>query len=370
MTTPTIPVPSEGTPSIPPSPSPTPPPGPGSDPWAEQIAAAMAVVREDAAAEAAATVRQDEVTIAVEGAKTPETPGTSNQPPSLIPAEIGDISFEDGPKEEPGKSEAPPPADGKPAATTATTTTTTPPAATTPASPPSSDDDPNSDFSKEEESNLLRTARGRRMLATFKSLRDLDKDPDQGGLGYTPQANEVIEWRDAYFSQTQLREDFQANPAQFLINLFGPIQVTDPVSGEPRKALTPESRAVISQIPQVFKEHAPGHYNALAGQILNDHVGILESMAADPAQAANKEKYEYAAKVLKHVFFRGEWSGGWSFSLLISISGYSHCSCFLCFCLCTRHPSRSGRGKRSARPGGTNQASSTAIPHRNSIPNL
>lgn len=86
---------------------------------------------------------------------------------------------------------------------------------------------------KEVESAFLSTNRGRRMLETFKVMRELESPPDPsspnaGGIGFVPNADQIRSFYQAHSWWESLQDEFDNNPGSFVHNFFAP----DPQTGQ------------------------------------------------------------------------------------------------------------------------------------------
>lgn len=95
---------------------------------------------------------------------------------------------------------------------------------------------------------FLKTARGRQMLTSFKTLRDLAQPPDKGGIGRVPTMDEIKAADLAARDLMAMRFDFENNPVSFAANLFRLNPETgSSYFGEPAKV-----QQVLETIPQVL----------------------------------------------------------------------------------------------------------------------
>jgi hypothetical protein len=94
------------------------------------------------------------------------------------------------------------------------------------------------------ESQFLRTPRGRGMLETYKTFRELRKSPEEGGIGRTPTVDEI---REGYHASQQLeamRFEATQNPDSFVANLF----TINPQTGQSFVGDPGSTQAVVDRI--------------------------------------------------------------------------------------------------------------------------
>ena len=206
-------------------------------------------------------------------APAPATPTTPSGPLGITEDALAEFDF-DAPSPSPSPSPAgatPERAEGVPLAPTAPAA---PAAPGTPAQP--LDDEAVANLAKllhdggipkEVESAFLATNRGRRMLDTFKAMRELESPPDPnnpsiGGIGFVPTTEQIRQFYSASSAFESLQDEFDNNPESFFVNFFRPVQ-TD--SG-------PQFRPGVPQIASFF----------LRGLEQFDPSGSLASTAVQP----------------------------------------------------------------------------------------
>jgi len=104
---------------------------------------------------------------------------------------------------------------------------------------------------KDVETRFLATERGRRILSTFKDMRELTAQPNYdpatgenlGGLGFTPHATQIKEWHAAQSDLEAMEHEFTANPTSFLSNWLVP-------DGNYREG----AESVLGSIPQLLTQ--------------------------------------------------------------------------------------------------------------------
>lgn len=144
----------------------------------------------------------------------PVTPAASTPDPVLdTAAPVPELSFEDDPPELDFDAE--------------------PEAAPVAVAPPVTED-PNPNFEgllpKEVENAFMKTNRGRHLLTTYKSMRDLRAEPqidpatgqNNGGLGFIPNSEQIREFHRAHSDMRAMEHEFSANPQSFAVNWFAP----------------------------------------------------------------------------------------------------------------------------------------------------
>lgn len=108
------------------------------------------------------------------------------------------------------------------------------------------------DVPEKVEEVFLRSPRGRQMLTSFKTLRDLAQPPEKGGIGRVPTTDEIKESDASHRQLTALRFDADTNPASVAHNLFiVNAETGQTFLGDPEKAIS-----VLQAIPQAIFEAA------------------------------------------------------------------------------------------------------------------
>lgn len=97
---------------------------------------------------------------------------------------------------------------------------------------PASTEDPKFDglLPKEVENAFMKTNRGRHLLSTFKSMRDLRAEPQVdpasgqniGGLGFIPTSDQIRDYHRAHSDMRAMEHEFSTNPQSFAVNWFAP----------------------------------------------------------------------------------------------------------------------------------------------------
>jgi hypothetical protein len=149
------------------------------------------------------------------------------------------------------------------------TTPETPPEKAAEAPPPPSDYEGEAippEEVRKLESAFLRTNRGRRALSALKSTQELEKDPNQGGIGFVPTAPQVKEFfQDSSDLRTMADEFHSAHPAEaanWIAQWFGPDQ---------EGKIAPGARAVVEQLIPTLTERAPDLAVALSLQAVENY---------------------------------------------------------------------------------------------------
>lgn len=83
---------------------------------------------------------------------------------------------------------------------------------------------------KQVENAFMATNRGRHLLATYKSMRDLRAEPqidpasgqNVGGLGFIPNTEQIRDYHRAHSDMRAMEHEFSANPQSFAVNWFAP----------------------------------------------------------------------------------------------------------------------------------------------------
>jgi hypothetical protein len=213
-------------------------------------------------------------------------PAADTAPAPASPLTSDDITFDEG--EEASLA--------KPAAAAPTPAQT--PAPTPEAPKPGKNTDSLGDFTEAEAIALLAKPRGQRMLKADKIFRALEAPPADdgtGGIGYVPQSvDEVKSWYESAVQFDNMLAEFEAAPASFLANFFGP---------QDDGHLRPGAAEAISILPQFLAKAAPQLYTeTIRRPIYDEVVKRLDALIADPNVAEDdKTQVKTAARVVDWV---------------------------------------------------------------------
>lgn len=114
----------------------------------------------------------------------------------------------------------------------------------------------------------LRTSRGRRQLEAFKIRQELERAPEEGGLGRMPTIEEIREGESARMQMMAMEHEFVANPQSWARNFFAP----DPQTGQLREG----AREMLATLPRILPSDL---YKPMAYEFLNPYVEFLYKTA-------------------------------------------------------------------------------------------
>lgn len=102
------------------------------------------------------------------------------------------------------------------------------------------------------EAAFLRTPKGKAQLETWKSMRELRKPAEEGGIGRIPTVDEIKEAESARHDLMAMRHDFITNPASFAANIF----TINPQTGRSYFGGPEETAKVLSSLPETIIQNA------------------------------------------------------------------------------------------------------------------
>lgn len=133
---------------------------------------------------------------------------------------------------------------------------------------------------------FLRTERGRRMFASDQIRRELERSPEEGGLGRMPTLEEIRQGEADRLGMAEMVHDFEANPDNFRANFFGYRDAQGQVH------FRPGAEAVLEGLPDHLAAVAPEIHSRLAAkavapylQTLAQEIAALPQRTQDEAQA-------------------------------------------------------------------------------------
>lgn len=134
------------------------------------------------------------------------------------------------------------------------------------------------------ESAFLRTSRGRQILNQFKSARQLELPPDQGGIGMVPTADQIREMYQAQLKWDQSQFEFQTNPLSWLRTWLSP---------GPQGELPQAAPALAEEfLPELLRLDRSGQlFEAAATPVLSFAVSDLRSLAAGIPEGQNPDSF-------------------------------------------------------------------------------
>ncbi len=149
------------------------------------------------------------------------------------------------------------------------------------------------DVPNEVQGAFLATSRGRRMLGAFKTMREIEKLPSEGGLGFVPTINEIKEFHAAQQDWQSMQRDFSAPEpeakARFLDFWVGPDN-----NGQVR----PGTEELVELLPVYLNERNPQAFQRLARPM---YEGLAQRFLALAEQhPAEKDALIAAADLIMH----------------------------------------------------------------------
>lgn len=98
---------------------------------------------------------------------------------------------------------------------------------------------------------FLKTSQGKRMLASFHTMRELEKPSEEGGMGRLPSIEEIRAGDVAQREVSAMRFEYAENPQSFVHNMF----TFDPASGVNAMGASPvHAIKVLETIPQALSQ--------------------------------------------------------------------------------------------------------------------
>lgn len=103
---------------------------------------------------------------------------------------------------------------------------------------------------EEIEKAFLKHSRGKQMLASFKTLRELAKPPEEGGIGRVPTLDEIRAAETSHQQMEAMRFEMRSDPVSFIKNLVH----VDPATGTNFLGGMNEVRQFVRTLPAVIYE--------------------------------------------------------------------------------------------------------------------
>lgn len=156
---------------------------------------------------------------------------------------------------------------------------------------------------KEVESAFLKTNRGRRMLSSFKTIQELERDPAEGGLGFAPTAEQIKEAFTFGSDMRVMSDEFHSGDPNGARNF---VQQWFGLDGG---KITLGARTVAQQILPTLAQVHPDLYNEVAIVALDRYQQhLLAGAMKDPS--LSPEERAYAANVaigIQHLTGMKQW---------------------------------------------------------------
>jgi hypothetical protein len=140
----------------------------------------------------------------------------------------------------------------------------------------------------EVEQAFLRTNRGKQMLQRYKEMRELAKDPSEGGLGFIPNVQQIKQFHEDASGFEQMSYDFHS---------LNPDRMTNWANFwfEPSKnpAQLRAQSLIASQLPSILRDLNPDAYGSFARTLIGDHM-VNELLEKARAQSDPQERAFFA----------------------------------------------------------------------------
>lgn len=136
---------------------------------------------------------------------------------------------------------------------------------------------------------FLKTEHGRRMYAADQVRRELEKTPEEGGLGRMPTLEEIRQGEADRLGMAEMQADFEANPANWMANFFGHIDQ------QGNAVFRPGVENIVENLPDHLARVAPQLHSRMAAQAVSPY---LQQVASEIAAMPQRTTQEAEAKLV------------------------------------------------------------------------
>ena len=143
---------------------------------------------------------------------------------------------------------------------------------------------------------FLATSRGKRILTSFKALRDLESSSDEGGIGFIPSKDQI---RD-YYTTAQAHLRFSRDLAELPNTPERINDILGYVLGDDPQKPSPSASYLAANIPAHLARHNPQAFQALRSTFLNGMVADLKYRAENTRDPNEKRFNEQLATAIQY----------------------------------------------------------------------
>lgn len=144
---------------------------------------------------------------------------------------------------------------------------------------------------------FLSTERGRRMYADFKALRELEKPDSEGGIGFRPTAEDIVNFHRSYQQHSRFWDDFSSGDPQRQVSIIRELFTA-----------TPDGRRVdgadqlLATLPDVLVDADPQMYRQLATPVATHITNTMRQLALSATSDEDKARWVDAGNLVAHLF--------------------------------------------------------------------